>query len=102
MIRSIFSRLFLSYIVVILLVTVTLGALMAYLVREHLIENKRLEMLTEGHSVAAAVAPVLGTGTLPFRLELLGDLIGARIWVADSQGNVLAGRPPHPLGPLPP
>ncbi len=94
MIRSIFSRLFLSYIVVILLVTVTLGALMAYLVREHLIENKRLEMLTEGHSVAAAVAPVLGTGTLPFRLELLGDLIGARIWVADSQGNVLAGRPP--------
>ena len=94
MIRSIFSRLFLSYILVILLVTVTLGALMAYLVREHLVENKRLEMLGKGHAVAAAVAPVLGTGSLPFRLELLGDLIGARIWVADSQGNVLAGKPP--------
>ncbi len=94
MIRSIFSRLFLSHIIVILLVTVTLGALMAYLVREHLIENKRLEMLAKGQSVAAAVAPVLGAGNLPFRLELLGDLIGARIWVADSQGNILAGRPP--------
>ncbi|MDT8902767.1 ATP-binding protein [Anaeroselena agilis] len=94
MTRSIFSRLFLSYIVVILLVTVTLGALMAYLVRGQVVENKRLEMMKLGHSAAAALAPVLDNSRLHTRLEVISKLLGTRTWVVDKQGTLLAGNPP--------
>ncbi len=94
MTRSIFSRLFISYIVVILLVTVTLGALMAYLVRGQVVENKRLEMLHLGYSTAAALAPVVDNSRLNSRLDIISKLLGTRIWVIDRQGKVLAGNPP--------
>lgn len=94
MIRSIFSRLFISYVIVILLVTVTLGALMAYLVREHVIEAKRSEMLAKSQTVAAVVSRALNSGRLPDRLEVMGELLGAQIWVVDQRGNILAGNPP--------
>jgi signal transduction histidine kinase len=95
MTRSIFSRLFISYIVIILLVTVTLGALMAYLVRGQVVENKRLEMVNLGHSTAAALAPVIDNNSrLHSRLEVISKLLGTRIWVVDKQGKLLAGNPP--------
>ncbi|HWQ62251.1 MAG TPA: HAMP domain-containing sensor histidine kinase [Negativicutes bacterium] len=98
MIRSIFGRLFISYIIVILLTTVTLGALMSYLVREHVIEARRVEMLAKSQAVAAVVSRALNNGRLPDRLEVMGDLLGAQIWVVDQRGNVLAGDPPPRWG----
>lgn len=98
MIRSIFGRLLISHIVVILLTIVTFGALMSYLVREHVIETKRIEMLGKSEAIAGVVARAFRSGSLPYRLEVLGDLIGARIWVVDQQGKVLAGDPPPRWG----
>ncbi len=94
MIRSIFGRLFISYILVILLTTVTLGALMSYLVREHVVETKRIELLSKSHAVAAVISRAFNSGRLPDRLEVMGELLGTQIWVADKQGNILAGNPP--------
>ncbi len=94
MIRSIFGRLFISYIVVILLTTVTLGALMTYLIRGHVIESKRIEMLAKSQTIAAAAGRALNSGRVPDRLEVIGDLLGAKIWVADRQGRVIAGEAP--------
>lgn len=98
MIRSIFGRLFISYIVVILLTTVTLGALMSYLVREHVIETKRIELLAKSQAVVSVVSRALNSGRLPDRLEVMGDLLGAQIWVVDQRGRVLAGDPPPRWG----
>jgi signal transduction histidine kinase len=98
MIRSIFGRLFISYIVVILLTTVTLGGLMAYLIRDHMIETKRLEMLAKSETIAGVVSRALNSGRLPDRLEVMGDLLGAQIWVTDRRGNVIAGNPPPRWG----
>ncbi len=94
MIRSIFGRLFLSYIVVILLTTVTLGALMTYLVRGHVIETERVELLAKSQTIAAVVGRALNSGRLPDRLESMGDLLGARVWVVDQRGKIIAGNPP--------
>lgn len=97
MIRSIFSRLLISHIIVILLTTVLLGALMSYLIRGHVVENKRREMLAKGQMVAAVVARAFHSGRLPDRLDVVGELIGSNIWVADRQGRVLAGDRPSRL-----
>ena len=103
MIRSIFGRLLISHIVVILLTIVTFGALMSYLIRDHVVESRRIEMIARSQAVAAVVGRGLNSGRLPERLEVMGDLIGARIWVVDQQGKFIAGDPPPRWGsrPLP-
>jgi signal transduction histidine kinase len=67
---------------------------MSYLVREHVVETKRVELLSKSQAVAAVVGRALTNGRLPDRLEVMGDLLGARIWVVDQQGKILAGSPP--------
>lgn len=94
MIRSIFGRLLLSHIGIILLTTVLLGVLMSFLLRAHVVETKRHDLLNQGYAMAALVAPIVNTGRLPYRLELFDDLVGADIWVVDQQGKLLAGNPP--------
>ena len=96
MIRSIFSRILISHIVVILLCTVLLGALMSYLIRGYVVENKRTEMLVKSQTVAAVVGR-----RLTERLDVIDDLIGAQIWVVDQRGKVLAGDPPPRWGSRP-
>jgi signal transduction histidine kinase len=94
MIRSIFSRLLLSHIVVILLMTLTFGVFMSYLFRGHVVENKRRELFTEGNVVATLIAPIIDAGREPSHLDILSDLIGARIWVANKEGVILTGNAP--------
>ncbi|HMM22181.1 MAG TPA: HAMP domain-containing sensor histidine kinase [Selenomonadales bacterium] len=94
MIRSIFGRLLLSHIAVILLTTVLLGVLMSYLLRGYVVESKKRDLYDKGYAVATMVAPILSSGRLPYRLELLGDLVGAQLWVANQEGTVIAGDPP--------
>jgi signal transduction histidine kinase len=101
MIRSIFGRLLLSHIGVILLTIVSFGALMSYLIRDHVIETKRLELLGKSQAIAGVVTRAADRGTLNARLEVLGDLIAARIWVVDQRGRVLAGNPPPRWGSRP-
>jgi signal transduction histidine kinase len=95
MIRSIFSRLLLSHLVVILITVITLGALMTYLIRGHVVENKRQEILAKGAAVVTLITPVVNSGRVPYRLDLLGDLVGTEIWLVNQQGKVLAGDPPR-------
>lgn len=94
MIRSIFGRLLLSHIVIILLTTVIFGIFISFLIREHVVENKRRELLAKGSVVVALIAPTIASGYAPNRLDLIGDLVGVNIWALDQQGKVLAGNPP--------
>ncbi|MDR3560006.1 MAG: HAMP domain-containing sensor histidine kinase [Negativicutes bacterium] len=94
MIRSIFGRLLLSHIVVILLTTITFGVLMSYLIREHVVENKRRELLAKGNVVVAIISPTVASGQNPTRLELIGELVGVNSWLATQEGKILIGNPP--------
>jgi signal transduction histidine kinase len=94
MIRSIFGRLLLAHIAVILLTIITLGLFMSFLVREHVIESRRRELLAKGYTATTLIAPVLTSGRLPYRLDILGDLVGGRVWLVNQEGKVVAGDPP--------
>jgi signal transduction histidine kinase len=95
MIRSIFGRLLLSHIIVILLTTFSFGIFMSFLIREHVLENKRVELIAKGKAITAIIAPTMATGRLPYRLDMLGNLVGTDIWLVNQQGMVLAGDPPQ-------
>jgi len=94
MTRSIFGRLLLSHIAVILVTTVSFGIFISFLIREHVVENKRRELLSKGSVVVTLISPTIASGNPPHRLDLIGDLVGVNIWVVNQQGKTLAGNPP--------
>lgn len=96
MIRSIFSKLFISYLAVILVVALTLSIFLSFLVRSHIIENERLDLLQKGQSVVALLEPAIASGHTPnpLAMQMISRLTGSSIWISDAEGNVLAGSPP--------
>ncbi len=97
MIRSIFRKILLSHITVILISTITLALLMSYLIRSHTIDNKRQDLLFKGNSAVELLTPDILAGKLPSNetLDNLGDLANSTIWLIDKNGTTLAGQPPE-------
>lgn len=96
MIRSLFAKLLLSHVAIILVSMLTLGLLMSYLVRDHVIENKRRDLLAKGKAAVDIITPTLAKGQQPPDrwFEGMGDMSGANIWLMDKNGQVLAGQAP--------
>lgn len=96
MIRSIFGKLFISYLAVILVVALTLSIFLSFLVRSHIIENERRDLLQKGQSVVALLEPAIASGRIPnpLAMQIINQLTGSSIWISDADGNVLAGSTP--------
>ncbi len=96
MIKSIFGKLLLSHLAIILVSMLTLGILMSYLVRNHVIENKRHDLLAKGNSAVTMINNVLADGRKPSNrmLAAMSEMAGGDIWIMDKNGQILAGQPP--------
>ena len=96
MTRSIFSKLLISHIAVILLSTITLALLMSYLVRSNAIDNKRQDLLSKGIAAIELLTPDIRAGKVPRNdtLDNISDLAGGSIWLINEDGAVIAGQPP--------
>lgn len=97
MIRSIFSKILLSHIGIILLSTITLTLFMSYLVRSNAVDTKRQDLLFKGRAVVELLTPNLLAGNIPTNesLDRISELAGGRIWLINEKGTVLAGQPPN-------
>lgn len=95
--HSLFSRLFWSHLAVILVSTLILGGSLSYLIRGHVIATRKIDLISKGGSAVALLAPDIAAGRLPTpeTIARLNELTTAMIWLADQDGNVLAGRPPR-------
>ena len=96
MIRSISGKLLFSHLAIILVSVLTLGLLMSYLVRDHVIENKRRDLLAKGKTAVTIITHIFDKGRKPSEalLDGMGDMAGGDIWLMDKNGQVLAGQPP--------
>jgi signal transduction histidine kinase len=96
MIKSIFGKLLFSHLAIILVSMLTLGILMSYLVRNHVIENKRNDLLAKGHSAVTMITNVLSDGRKPSNrmLAAMGEMAGGNIWIMDKNGQILVGQTP--------
>jgi signal transduction histidine kinase len=96
LIRSIFSKILISHVVVILVTTLTMGVLMSFLVRHYIVENRRQELIQKGLNVVSLLTPFVQAGRIsPTSFEIMCDLVGANLWIMDSTGHILAGRAPE-------
>ncbi|WP_371376637.1 sensor histidine kinase [Sporomusa aerivorans] len=96
MIRSIFGKLLLSHLTIILVSVLTVGLLMFYLVRDHVIENKRHDLLVKGQAAVNIITPLMDNGQKPSGalLDAMSDMAGGNIWIMDKTGQILAGQLP--------
>lgn len=96
MTRSIYNRILLSHIAVILLSTITLALLMSYLIHSHAIDSKRQDLLAKGTAAIELLAPDIKAGKVPTNdtLDNISDLAGGSIWLINENGTVIAGQPP--------
>lgn len=97
MIRSLFGRLLWSHLAVILVSTLILGGSLSYLIREHVITSKQVDLITKGSSAVALIAPDIAAGNFPDSetIARLSELTSATVWIADQQETILAGKPPR-------
>ncbi|KYZ78180.1 hypothetical protein AXX12_01150 [Anaerosporomusa subterranea] len=97
MIRSLFGRLFWSHLTVIIVSTLILGGSLSYLIRDHAITTKKVDLITKGGSTVALIAPDIADGRVPSSdtIARLNELTTATVWLADQEGNILAGQPPR-------
>lgn len=95
--RSIFSRLLLSHIAVIILTGIIMATLTSYLVRAHAVESKRQDLLSKGYDAVELILPDIKAGKLPTPEQIahLNKLTGAKIWLMDHNYRLLAGQPPE-------
>ncbi|WP_235814646.1 cell wall metabolism sensor histidine kinase WalK [Propionispora sp. 2/2-37] len=94
--RSIFGKVLISHIAVIVVSSLTLGFIMTFLFRGHFVDNKRRELLQKGEATVILLSSVLYDGRLPpdLTMRIMSNLAGATIWLMDSGGTALAGTPP--------
>lgn len=96
MIRSLFRKLLASHIVVIVIVTASIGILLSHLVTDYLIEAKRDELLFEGAATAKFLdSAIRDQILLPSLLENLSDLSGTNMWIVSMNHRVVSGQPPR-------
>ncbi|MBP2628278.1 MAG: integral rane sensor signal transduction histidine kinase [Firmicutes bacterium] len=95
MIRSIFNKILLSHITVILVSTITLALLMSYFIRAQAIDSKRQDLLAKGNAAIELLTPDILAGKLPTddTLDNISDLVGGTIWLINENGTVIAGQP---------
>lgn len=96
MIKSIFGKLLFSHLAIILVSMLTLGILMSYLVRNHVVENKRHDLLAKGKSAVTMINNVLADGRKPSNrmLVAMGEIAGGDVWIMDKNGQIIVGQPP--------
>jgi signal transduction histidine kinase len=97
MIRSIFGRILLANCIIIVITIVTFSILTGYLIRMHVIDNKRMDVLTKGQAAVSLIVndSRLGPLVLEQNIATINDLVGATCWIADERGNTLAGIAPE-------
>jgi signal transduction histidine kinase len=76
---------------------ITLGLVLSYLVRNHIVETKRQELFQKGQAIISLIELPLNTQQLPNPtiMHVMGELAGANVWLTNQEGNVLAGRVPE-------
>lgn len=96
MIRSLFGKILLSHLIVLLITTASIGILLSHLVTDYLIEAKRTELIRQGTATAAFLnTSFKNEHMLPALLDDLGNLSGLRLWVMGKNREIIAGQPPR-------
>lgn len=94
MIRSLFGKIFTSHIIIIIIITASIGIVLSHLVTEYLIEAKRTELIREGIVATKFLESALDNpDRIPQMLEIAGELSGAKMWIVTKENTIIGDAP---------
>lgn len=93
MYKSLFSRLFISFTVIILMSFILLGVLLSQVFESYFIHQKKNIMLEQGEKITMQYAKAYYTGVidleqLSFEMQVLDKYLDAMIWIVDADGRI--------------
>lgn len=97
--NSIFFKILVSYVLVVIIAISVIMSLQAFLTKNYLMENKEKELLVRGRELAVIVGPILVKGQDPrpviVSFNQADRILGTEFWVIDQKGKVLAASADH-------
>lgn len=98
MIRSLFGKIFLSHVFVLVVFALSMGLLLSHFLTGYLIDAKREDLIRAGLIEARYLMELdqKQEAISPDLLEAQSRLSGTRMWVLARDGHVVAGSPPVP------
>jgi len=95
MIRSLFGKILTSHIVVLVLLTASIGISLSHLVTNYLVEAKKAELIRVGISTTRFLNAVTQDQLYsPSLLENLSDFSGTTMWIIDQEKHTRSGKAP--------
>lgn len=90
--RTIYRRLLFSHLSLIMIGLVTVGLFTAFLVKGFIYDTRREQLVREARQVNLAIQddPVDGNRSTPELLAFLDKSLGARLWLFDPAGQIVA------------
>ena len=97
--NSIFFKILVSYVLVVIIAISVIMSLQAFLTKNYLMENKEKELQVRGRELAGIVGPILIKGQDPrpviVSFNRADRILGTEFWVIDQKGKVLAASADH-------
>lgn len=94
MIRSLFGKIFTSHIIIIIIITASIGIVLSHLITEYLIEAKRTELIHEGIVSTRFLETALDDpNNLKKNLEVMSELSGVKMWVLTRDDTIIGDAP---------
>lgn len=94
MIRSLFSKMFISHLLIILLITLSTGMLVSHLITAYLIESKRTELISKGYVAAKLLQEQPQNVTnVVHSLANMSELSGVKMWLINHQREIIGDTP---------
>ena len=96
MIRSLFSKIFLSHLFVLVIFAISIGALLSHFLTGYLVDAKREELVRSGLIEVRYLMELdqQQQKTPSSLMEMQSRLFGTSMWIFDEDRHVLAGSPP--------
>jgi signal transduction histidine kinase len=92
MFRSLFTRLMVTYFVIILSALFILGILLSSFSQNYIMETRMEELMREGQAVSQYIGlyltGLIDTRTLHYQYQIIDRFLGVTIWVTDSRGYI--------------
>jgi signal transduction histidine kinase len=92
-VHSLFSKILVSHIVIIIITISSVGLLLSHLVHEYFIEAKKNQLAHDGAVIASLLKSRPPSNMEEF-LSYMGELLGVRLWLKTDSGEIIGDCPP--------
>lgn len=91
--KSLFQKIFLSHIIVVIITIASLGLLLSHLISEYLIDAKKDQLIHDGSTVIKLLENRHSVTETTEYLNNVGSLMGVKMWIMTKERDIIGDSP---------